>query len=67
MIELQNRNADNVRIDIYSSLGQRMYHQDLNQKAVEAILVNTTNWASGNYIIHVNGKQPLTQQFMVVR
>ncbi len=67
MIELQNRNADNVRLDIYSSLGQRMYHQDLNQKAVEAILVNTTNWASGNYIIHVNGKQPLTQQFMVVK
>jgi len=66
MIELYNAQAEYVSLDIYSSMGQRMYHQVLNQKAIEAVLINTSVWSTGNYIIHVNGQQPLSRQFTVI-
>jgi hypothetical protein len=66
MIELNNTQAEYVSLDIYSSMGQRMYHQVLNQKAIEAALINTSAWSAGNYIIRVNGQQSMSRQFTVI-
>ena len=68
-VELTAQNRQTARIEIFNSLGQRVFEaqRSLGQQAATRLTLNTQRWASGMYFIRVTGSDfTETEQFVVL-
>ncbi|MFP4227207.1 MAG: T9SS type A sorting domain-containing protein [Salinivenus sp.] len=61
--DLTAREAQSVTVEVYNTLGQRVYRQDreLDGEVPTAISLNVSEWSSGMYFLRVKGDAGITE------